>query len=77
MRFAGRPCYAAGAENLHIVNAAFCESGASGPGWAWTHADLLKLNGYAGDAIGAEVDSVVTRSLLHAMALVPPQSSSL
>lgn len=32
----------------------------SGPGWAWTDADNLELDGYAGDAIGADGDLVVT-----------------
>ena len=32
----------------------------SGPGWAWTDADNLDLNGYAGEAIGAEGDLVLT-----------------
>ena len=36
--------------------------GVSGPGWAWTDADHLELNGYAGEAIGAEGDLVVTLS---------------
>ena len=32
----------------------------SGPGWAWTDADHLELNGYAGEAIGADGDLVLT-----------------
>lgn len=32
----------------------------SGPGWAWTEADHLELNGYTGEAIGADDDLVVT-----------------
>lgn len=32
----------------------------SGPGWVWTDADHLELNGYAGEAIGAEDDLVLT-----------------
>lgn len=32
----------------------------SGPGWAWTDADHLELNGYAGEAIGAEGNLVLT-----------------
>lgn len=48
----GGPSYAAGAT--------YCEPGASGPGWAWTDADHLELNGYAGEAIGAEGDLVLT-----------------
>ncbi len=35
-------------------------SRASGAGWAWTDADHLELNGYAGEAIGAEGDLVLT-----------------
>ncbi len=56
----GGPTYAAGAESLFIAGATYCEPGVSGPGWAWTDADHLELNGYAGDAIGAEGDLVVT-----------------
>ena len=36
------------------------QPGVSGPGWAWTDADHLELNGYAGEAIGAEGDLVLT-----------------
>lgn len=56
----GGPSYAAGAESLTIAGATYCESGVSGPGWAWTDADHLELNGYAGEAIGAEGDLVLT-----------------
>ena len=49
----GGPSYAAGAESLIIA-------GASGPGGAWTDADHLELNGYAGEAIGADGDLVLT-----------------
>ena len=56
----GGPSYAAGAESLIIEGATYCEPGASGPGWAWTDADHLELNGYAGEAIGAEGDLVLT-----------------
>ena len=56
----GGPSYAAGAESLVIAGATYCEPGVSGPGWAWTDADHLELNGYAGDAIGAEGDLVLT-----------------
>lgn len=56
----GGPTYAAGAESLFIAGATYCEPGVLGPGWAWTDADHLELNGYAGDAIGAEGDLVVT-----------------
>ena len=49
----GVPSYAAGAESLIIAGATYCEPGVSGPGWIWTDADRLMLNGYAGAAIGA------------------------
>ena len=48
----GGPSYAAGAT--------YYEPGVSGPGWAWTDADHLELNGYAGEAIGADGDLVMT-----------------
>lgn len=48
----GGPSYAAGAT--------YYEPGVSGPGWAWTDADHLELNGYAGEAIGADGDLVLT-----------------
>lgn len=56
----GGPSYAAGADSLFIAGATYYEPGASGPGWAWTAADRLELNGYAGEAIGADDDLVVT-----------------
>ena len=56
----GWPSYAAGAESLIIAGATYYEPGVSGPGWAWTDADHLKLDGYAGEAIGADGDLVVT-----------------
>lgn len=56
----GGPSYAAGAESLIIAGATYYEPGVSGPGWAWTDADHLELNGYAGEAIGADGDLVVT-----------------
>lgn len=56
----GGPSYAAGAESLIISGATYYEPGVSGPGWAWTDADHLELNGYAGEAIGADGDLVVT-----------------
>ena len=49
----GGPSYSAGAESLIIAGATYYEPGVSGPGWAWTDADHLELNGYAGEAIGA------------------------
>ena len=56
----GGPTYAAGAESLIIAGATYYEQGVSGPGWAWTDADHLELNGYADEAIGAEGDLVLT-----------------
>ena len=56
----GGPSYAAGAESLFIAGATYYGPGVSGPGWAWTDADHLELNGYTGDAIGADGDLVVT-----------------
>ena len=56
----GGPSCAAGAESLIIACATYYEPGVSGPGWAWTDADHLELNGYAGEAIGAEGDLVLT-----------------
>lgn len=56
----GGPSYAAGAESLIIAGATYCEPGVSGPGWAWTDAVHLELNGYAGEAIGADGDLMLT-----------------
>lgn len=56
----GGPSYAAGTESLIIAGATYYEPGVSGPGWVWTDADHLELNGYAGEAIGAEGDLVLT-----------------
>ena len=56
----GGPSYAAGAESLFIAGATYYEPGVSGPGWAWTAAEHLELNGYTGEAIGAGGDLVVT-----------------
>uniref|UniRef100_UPI00359C6F7A hypothetical protein n=1 Tax=Collinsella aerofaciens TaxID=74426 RepID=UPI00359C6F7A len=56
----GGPSYAAGAESLIIAGATYYEPGVSGPGWSWTDAGHLELDGYAGDAIGAGGDLVVT-----------------
>ena len=56
----GGPSYAAGAESLIIAGATYYEPGVSGPGWAWTDADHLELNGYAGEAIGADGGLVLT-----------------
>lgn len=56
----GGPSYAAGAESLIIAGATYYEPGVSGLGWAWTDADNLELNGYAGEAIGADGNLVLT-----------------
>ena len=56
----GRPSYAAGAESLIIAGATYYEPGVSGPGWTWTDAGHLELNGYTGEAIGAEGDLMLT-----------------
>lgn len=56
----GGPSYAAGADSLFIAGATYYEPGVSGPGWAWTDACHLELNGYAAEAIGADDDLVVT-----------------
>lgn len=56
----GGPSYAAGAESLIIAGATYYEPGVSGPGWAWIDADHLELNGYAGEAIGADGDLALT-----------------
>ena len=56
----GGPSYAAGAESLFIAGVTYCEPGVSGPGWAWTDAAHLELNGYTGEAIGCDGDLVVT-----------------
>lgn len=56
----GGPSYAAGADSLFIAGTTYYEPGASGPGWAWTDADHLELTDYAGEAIGADGNLVVT-----------------
>ena len=56
----GGPSYAAGAESLIIAGATYYEPGVSGPGWAWTDTDHLELDGYAGEAVGADGDLVLT-----------------
>lgn len=56
----GGPSYAAGADSLIIAGATYYEPGVSGPGWAWTDADHLELNGYTGEAIGADGCLAVT-----------------
>lgn len=54
------PSYAAGVDSLFIAGDTYCEPGVSGPGWAWIDTDHLELTGYAGEAIGADGDLVVT-----------------
>lgn len=56
----GGSSYAAGVDSLFIAGATYYEPGVSGPGWAWTAADHLELNGYTGEAIGADDHLVVT-----------------
>ena len=56
----GGPSYAAGAESLIIAGATYYEPGVSGPGWTWADAEHLELNGYAGEAIGADGDLVLS-----------------
>ena len=56
----GGPSCAVGAESLFIAGATYCEPGVSDPGWAWTDAGHLELDGYAGDATAADDDLVVT-----------------
>lgn len=56
----GGPSCAVGAESLFIAGATYCDPGVSGPGWAWTDAGHLELDGYAGDATAADGDLVVT-----------------
>lgn len=56
----GGPSYAAGAESLTIAGATYYEPGVSGPGWTWADAEHLELNGYAGEAIGADGDLVLS-----------------
>lgn len=60
MRFAGRAFLCRGRGSLFIAGATYYEPGASGPGWAWTDAENLELNGYVGEAIGADGNLVVT-----------------
>ena len=56
----GGPSYAAGTDSLLIAGSTYNEPGVSGFGWAWTDDDHLELTGYAGEAIGADGDLVVT-----------------
>ena len=71
----GGPSYAAGAESLIIAGATYYEPGVSGPDWAWTDADHLELNGYTGEAIGA--DGVVDADgSVAARAVIEPEGSA-
>lgn len=60
MRFAGRAFLCRGCGEPHHCGRDVLRAGRVGPGWAWTDADRLELNGYAGEAIGAEGDLVLT-----------------
>lgn len=60
MRFAGRAFLCRGRGEPHHRGRDVLRAGRVGPGWAWTDADHLELNGYAGEAIGAEGDLVLT-----------------
>lgn len=55
----GGPSFAAAAGSLTIDGDTYDEPGVSGPGWSWADADHLELNGYNGQAIGAEGDITV------------------
>lgn len=60
MRLAGRANLRRGrGEPVHRGRDAL-RAGRVGPGWAWTDAGHLELDGYAGEAIGADGDLVVT-----------------
>ena len=43
-----------------LINSRGQTPSVSDPGWAWTDTDHLELNGYAGEAIGADGDLVLT-----------------
>ena len=60
MRFAGRAFLCRGRGEPHHRGRDVLRAGRVGPGWAWTDADHLELDGYAGEAIGAEGDLVLT-----------------
>ena len=60
MRFAGRAFLCRGRGEPHHRGRDVLRAGCVGPGWTWTDADHLELNGYAGEAIGAEGDLVLT-----------------
>lgn len=60
MRFAGRAFLCRRRGEPHHRGRDVLRAGVSGPGWAWTDADHLELNGYTGEAIGAEGDLVLT-----------------
>ena len=75
----GGPSYAAGAESLIIAGATYCEPGVSGPGWAWTDAGHLELDGYAGDAYYEDDEAIeyIVESLAVKNALDPEQAVKL
>ena len=60
MRFAGRAFLCRGRGEPHHRGRDVLRAGRVGPRWVWTDADHLELNGYAGEAIGAEGDLVLT-----------------
>ena len=60
MRFAGRAFLCRGRGEPDHRGRDVLRAGRVGPGWAWTDADHLELNGYAGEAIGADGDLVLT-----------------
>lgn len=60
MRFAGRAFLCRGRGEPHHRGRDILRAGRVGPRWTWTDADHLELNGYAGEAIGAEGDLVLT-----------------
>lgn len=60
MRFAGRAFLCRGRGEPHHRGRDVLRAGRVGPRLAWTDADHLELNGYAGEAIGAEGDLVLT-----------------
>ncbi len=60
MRFAGRAFLCRRRGEPHHRGRDVLRAGRVGPRWVWTDADHLELNGYAGEAIGAEGDLVLT-----------------
>lgn len=60
MRFAGRAFLCRGRGEPHHRGRDVLRAGRVGPRLGWTDADHLELNGYAGEAIGAEGDLMLT-----------------